>query len=91
MKKIAFAGLAGILFLCMGSCYKYVAEHPEKSKTQFYEDQQACEEQAREYAVSMRGGWSGNDDYSDGRNVNNEISDVRRCMRDKGWNYHFRK
>ncbi len=91
MNKIVFAGLMGVLFLCMGGCYKYVAEHPEKSKTQFYEDQGECEKKAREYAVEMRGGWSDNEDVSYGRNVNDEISDVRRCMRDKGWDYHFRK
>jgi len=91
MKQIVYAVLTGILFLCMTGCYEYIAEHPEKSKTQFYEDQAECEKKARAYAQEMRVDWSDNDDLSYGRSVNAEISDARRCMGNKGWKYIFRK
>ena len=81
MKKIVFSGLLGVLFLCISSCYQYVAEHPEKSKAQFYEDQSICEEIARSYSMERL------QKYREGE----EIDHSRRCMRDKGWRYHFRK
>ena len=92
MKKIVFSGLAGVLLLCISGCYQYVAEHPEKSKAQFYEDQKECEEIARDYAQTRTQSWGGPDDISYGRNVSDsEINSSRRCMRDKGWSYHFRR
>lgn len=81
MKKIVFSGLMGVMFLCISGCYQYVAEHPEKSKAQFYEDQSECEEKARAYSMERL------QEYREGE----EIDHSRRCMRDKGWNYHFRK
>jgi len=91
MKRIVFLWLSGIFFLCMTGCYSYVAEHPEKSETQFYEDQTECEKKSRAYAQEMRVDWSDNDDISFGRSLNEEISDTRRCMNGKGWKYIFRK
>ncbi len=81
MKKIVFAGLAGILFFSISGCYKYVAVHPEKTEGQFYEDKAKCEKKAREYAMARL------QEYRE----YNEIDHSRRCMRDKGWKYHFRK
>ena len=81
MTKIVLAGLMGVLFLCMSGCYKYVAEHPEKSNAQFYEDQAECEKNARDYSMERL------QEYRE----DNEIDHSRRCMRDKGWKYHFRK
>lgn len=92
MKKIVFAGLMGVLFLCISGCYQYVAKHPDKSDAQFYVDQEECEKIAREYAKTRTQDWGGPDDTSYGRSVSDsEINSSRRCMRDKGWNYHFRK
>ena len=71
----------GILSLSMGGCYKYVAVHPEKSEAQFYEDKADCEKKARDYAMERLQEYRESD----------EIDRSRRCMRDKGWNYHFRK
>ncbi|MCP3941961.1 MAG: hypothetical protein GY710_10825 [Desulfobacteraceae bacterium] len=81
MKRILFVGLMGSLLLCLDGCYSYVAFNPEKTKAQFYEDQDECEKKARDYVMERR--WN----YS----VSDEISYSRRCMRDKGWKYHFRK
>lgn len=92
MKNICFAALLGILFLSLGGCYKFMAVHPEKSDAQFYQDQKECEQRARDYAKTRVQDWGGPDDTSYGRSVSDsEINTSRRCMRDKGWSYHFRK
>lgn len=80
MKKNVVAGLGVILLLFVGGCYKMAAVHPEKSETQFYAEKKICEKKARDYAVEMREDWSASD----------EISHVRRCMQENGWNYRFR-
>ena len=92
MKNKCFAVLLGILFLSMAGCYKYMAVHPEKSEAQFYEDKKECEQRARDYAKSRVPNWGGADDTSYGRSISDsEINTSHRCMRDKGWSYHFRK
>ncbi len=81
MKKLGCVAL--VLFLSLGvtGCYQFAAEHPEKSKKEFYEDQAICEEKARAYTIERREDQT----YAD------EINHARRCMRDLGWEYHFRK
>jgi flagellar motility protein MotE (MotC chaperone) len=92
MKKIVFATLMGVLFLCISGCYKYVAEHPEKSEAQFHEDQSECEKIARDIAKERGQDWGRPEDTTYWRCVSDsEVDTSRRCMRDKGWNYHFRK
>lgn len=80
MNKIVFSLL---VFICVGlsGCYQFVAEHPEKSEQEFYEDQALCEKEARKYALERREQVSDVD----------EINHTRRCMRGLGWEYHFRK
>lgn len=91
MKNRCFAALLGILFLSIGGCYQYVAVHPEKSDAQFYADQKECELRARDYAKTRVEDWGG-PGSSNGMSVSDgEINTARRCMRDKGWSYHFRK
>ena len=91
MRKIVFAGLTGILLLLTGGCYEYVAVHPEKSDAQFYEDKAECEKKARDYSMERLEDWSSRDNsYS--RDISyEEIDHSRRCMRNKGWDYIFRK
>ena len=75
--------LCAVLVLCLssGGCYRFVAEHPEKTEKEFYEDQALCEKKAREYAQLRLEDYT----YSD------EINHARRCMRGLGWDYHFRR
>ena len=80
MKKIAITMVAGCFCLGLTGCYQYVAEHPEKSKQEFYDDQALCDEKAREFALERR------EDVTYG----DEINHSRRCMRGLGWDYHFR-
>lgn len=79
MKKILILML--VLF-CFGlaGCYQFVAEHPEKSQEEFYEDQADCEKKARAYTQERLQEMSDVD----------EINYARRCMRNLGWEYHFR-
>ena len=72
-----------LAFLCLSlpGCYQFVAEHPEKSKQAFYEDQEICDKKAREYALERR---------EEVTHVD-EINHSRRCMRNLGWEYHFRR
>lgn len=72
---------AMLMSLSLGGCYNYVAEHPEKSKQQFYNDKAICEQKARDFAMERREEVT----YSD------EINFSNRCMRNLGWEYHFRK
>jgi hypothetical protein len=81
MTKLVLAAWMGVLIVCTSGCYKYVAEHSEKSEAQFYEDQAECEKIARAYSMERV------QEYREG----NEIDQSRRCMRDRGWKYHFRK
>ncbi|MEH0018839.1 MAG: hypothetical protein V6Z89_04250 [Desulfobacter sp.] len=88
MKKIGYAAIRlffglGLLFLSLGvtGCYQFVAEHPEKTEKEFYEDQAFCESEARSYALER---------YED-LTHSEEINHARRCMRGLGWEYHFRK
>ncbi len=71
------------VLLCSGlpGCYQFVAEHPEKSKQAFYEDKSGCEKKARAFAQERRVEVTDVD----------EINHARRCMRDLGWEYHFRR
>jgi hypothetical protein len=80
MKNRVISGLIVGMFFCLCGCYQYVAEHPEKSKAQFYEDQSDCEKKARAYSMERL------QDYREGE----EIDHSRRCMREKGWRYYFR-
>jgi len=93
MKNRCFAALLGILFLSIGGCSNYVAVHPEKSDAQFYADQKECDLRARDYAKTRIENWGGPGGYNSyDRSVSDgEINTSRRCMRDKGWSYRFRK
>ncbi len=81
MKIIGCAALVLFLSLGMTGCYRFVAEHPEKTEKQFYEDQATGDEKARKYTQERLGDQTEND----------EINHSRRCMRDLGWEYRFRK
>ena len=52
----------------------------KNQRPKFYAEKKICEKKARDYAVEMREDWSASD----------EISHVRRCMQENGWNYRFR-
>lgn len=80
MKKMLIA-LALVAGLSLTGCYKFVAVHPDKTEADFRQDQARCEEEAREFAMERREHIT----YGD------EINRARRCMRDLGWEYHFRK
>jgi|GEM_PF-3586578 len=64
----------------MAGCYKFAAEHPEKSEKAFYEDRAYCEKKAREYAMERRENMSDVD----------EINHAKHCMKRLGWEYRFR-
>jgi hypothetical protein len=81
MKKLGYAALVLFLSLGMTGCYRFVAEHPEKTENEFYEDQANCDEIARKYTQERLVEQTDSD----------EINHSRRCMRDLGWEYRFRK
>ncbi len=81
MKNFCCATLVLLLSLGMTGCYRFVAEHPEKTEKQFYEDQVTCDEKARKYTQERL------QDQTD----SDEINHSRRCMREMGWEYRFRK
>ncbi|MCG8635454.1 MAG: hypothetical protein MI863_16595 [Desulfobacterales bacterium] len=81
MKKIGFVALVLFLSLGMTGCYRFVAEHPEKSEKEFYEDQALCEEKARKYTQERL----------EDQTHSDEINHARRCMRELGWEYRFRR
>ena len=74
--------IIGLLFLpVLAGCYRYGPVHSEKTHREFYEDRAVCEEQARKWAKGRH------DDIS----VIDEISHTRRCLKNKGWEYRFKK
>ncbi len=58
-----------------------MVSHPEKSQAQFYKDQALCEDKARAFALKRLVEMSHTD----------EIEHARRCMRELGWEYGFRR
>ena len=58
-------------------CSALVPEHPGKSKSDYYIDKKECERQARSFAYDSQ------QDFS----IIDEMSNIRDCMRTKGWRY----
>ncbi|MCG8617259.1 MAG: hypothetical protein MI802_13655 [Desulfobacterales bacterium] len=70
-----------ILSLSISGCYRFVVSHPEKSDADFYKDNALCEDKARAFALERLVEMTPTD----------EIDHARRCMRELGWEYGFRK
>lgn len=87
MKKIFLALALVSLWLGLAGCYKYVAEHPEKTDKEFRTDQNLCAQKARDYVQSRL------DRYDRRQEIagNDETAYTRQCMQALGWEYHFRR
>ena len=81
MKKMMLAVCLLLLGTGVSGCYKFVAEHPEKTEKEFYSDRALCEQKAREYVFERRQEVTAHD----------ELDHARRCMEGLGWEYRFRK
>ena len=74
MKKIHLLIAAGLILLWSAGCVQRM-EHPSKPSSQWSSDHRACERDIRNFILES----------SDRFDVLDEMTMIRKCMRDNGW------